>query len=69
MSKPTIDNYESEHTQFLRELFEKRPYLAEQQKEARAMWWDKKLNQEELKRFTESKVPQSSYVYFDWLKK
>lgn len=70
MSKSTMDYmYESEHTKFMRELFAKRPHLVEQQKEARAIWWDKKVNQEELKRFDESKVPQKSYVYFDWLQK
>ncbi len=53
----------------MRELFAKRPHLIEQQKEARAIWWDKKVNQEELKRFNESEVPQKSYVYFDWLQK
>lgn len=70
MSKPTIDDmYESEHDKFVRELFAQRPHLVEQQKEARAIWWDKKVNQEELKRFNEAKVPQGSYVYFDWLNK
>ena len=70
MSKPTIDYmYESEHTKFMRELFAKRPHLVEQQKEARAIWWDKKVNLEELKRFETSEVPQNSYVYFDWLNK
>ncbi|CAE6509364.1 conserved hypothetical protein [Nitrosomonas nitrosa] len=70
MGKPTMeDMYESEHTKFMRELFEKRPHLYEQQKESRAIWWDKKVNQEELKRFKESKEPQKGYVYFDWLDK
>lgn len=61
--------YESEHTKFMRELFAQRPYLREQQKEARAVWWDKKVKLEELKRFKESEVPQKSYEYFDWLQK
>jgi hypothetical protein len=70
MGKLTMEEmYESEHTKFMRELFAQRPYLHEQQKEARAIWWDKKVNQEEQKRFKESKVPQKSYVYFDWLQK
>ena len=56
--------YESEHTKFMRELFEKNPQLAEQQKEARAIWWDKKLDKDERKRFEESNVPQKGYVYF-----
>lgn len=42
MGKIVIDIYESEHTKFMRELFKQRPHLIEQQKEARALWWDKK---------------------------
>ena len=56
--------YESDHTKFMRELFNKNPKLAEKQKEARAIWWDKKLDKEERKRFKESNVPQKAYVYF-----
>jgi len=59
-----MELYESEHTKFMRELFEKNPQLAEEQKKARAMWWDKKLNPDERKRFNDSAVPQKGYVYF-----
>ena len=59
-----MELYESEHTKFMRELFKKNPKLAEDQKEARAIWWDKKLDLEERKRFKESAVPQKGYVYF-----
>ncbi|MDE0798609.1 MAG: DUF3460 family protein [Nitrosomonadaceae bacterium] len=59
-----MDMYESEHTKFMRELFNKRPELAEKQKEARAIWWDKKLDKEERKRFKDSSISQKSYVYF-----
>lgn len=56
--------YESEHTRFMRELFQKNPQLPQKQKEARAIWWDKKLDKEERRRFQESSVPQKAYVYF-----
>jgi len=56
--------YESEHTKFMRELFEKNPRLPQDQKEARAIWWDKKLDLDERKRFKEAGVPQKAYVYF-----
>ena len=69
MGKIVIDIYESEHTKFMRELFKQGPHLVEQQKEARASWWDKKLDLETQKHFKEAKVPQTSYVYFDWLQK
>jgi len=56
--------YESEHTKFMRELLNKHPELVEKQKEARAIWWDKKLDKEERKRFKDSSISQKSYVYF-----
>ena len=56
--------YESDHTKFMRELFNKNPKLVEKQKEARAIWWDKQLDKEERKRFKESSIPQKAYVYF-----
>lgn len=59
-----MELYESEHTKFMCELFAKNPQLAEQQKEARAIWWDKKLDKDERKRFAEAEVPQKGYVYF-----
>ena len=34
-------HYISDHTRFMRELMEKRTHLAEQQRVARAIWWDK----------------------------
>jgi len=59
-----MDMYESDHTKFMRELFNKNPKLVEKQKEARAIWWDKQLDKEERKRFKESSIPQKAYVYF-----
>lgn len=56
--------YESEHTKFMRELLEKNPQLPEKQQAARAIWWDKKQDIDERKRFKESEVPQKPYVYF-----
>ncbi len=57
-------NYESDHTKFMRELLEKNPELQEKRKAARSIWWDKKLNKEEQKRFKEAAVPMKPYVYF-----
>ena len=36
--------YESDITQFVRELLDKNPQLKELQKNNRATWWDKKLD-------------------------
>lgn len=56
--------YESDLTKFMRDLFQKNPHLAEAQKEARAIWWEKKVDFDELKRTRESRVPVRGYVYY-----
>jgi hypothetical protein len=55
--------YESDLTRFIRELKSKQPDLERKQREARAIWWDKDLDREQLARWRESKVPQKPYVY------
>jgi hypothetical protein len=55
--------YESELTRFIRELKSKQPDLERKQREGRAIWWDKELDPEQLKRWQESRVPQQPYVY------
>ena len=57
-------SYESEHTKFIRELLEKDPQLEKNRMAARNIWWDKKLDKEEQKRFNESDDPMKPYVYF-----
>lgn len=56
--------YESDITRFVRELMDKNPQLKELQKANRATWWDKKLDQPELKRQQESEAPKQPYAYF-----
>jgi hypothetical protein len=56
-------NYESEITKFLRDLMAKSPDLERKQQEGRAIYWDKHLDPDELRRWNESNVPQQSYVY------
>jgi hypothetical protein len=60
--------YESDLTKFMRDLFRKQPHLAEAQREARAIWWDKKVDFGELKRMQESRVPVRGYVYYPLIK-
>ncbi len=57
-------NYESDHAKFMREFLEKNPQLQQKRLEARSIWWDKKLDKEEQKRFKESAEPMKPYVYF-----
>ena len=60
-----IDKYESDTTKFIRVLLQKKPEIKEDQKKARAMWWDKTLDLKELKRQSEAEVERTSYVYYD----
>ncbi|HUN94500.1 MAG TPA: DUF3460 family protein [Burkholderiaceae bacterium] len=55
--------YESDLTRFIRDLKQKKPELERAQREARAIWWDKVLDWDELRRWRESRVPQQGYVY------
>ena len=55
--------YESDTTRSLRELKQQKPDHERTQQEGRAIWWDKELDREQLKRWQESKVAQQPYVY------
>jgi hypothetical protein len=55
--------YESDITRFIRELKAKAPDIDRKQREGRAMFWDKQLDADDLKRWRESDVPQQPYVY------
>ncbi|WP_020204335.1 DUF3460 family protein [Cupriavidus sp. WS] len=56
--------YESDITQFLKSLKEERPSLETEQRQGRALLWDKApINLEERDRAIASRVAQKSYVY------
>ena len=55
--------YESDITRFIRELKTKDPDLERKQREGRAIYWDKQLDSDELRRWKASNVPQQPYVY------
>jgi hypothetical protein len=55
--------YESDITRMVRGLLQEKPKIVEEQKKGRAMWWDKKLDPDALKRAEESNVKQQAYVY------
>jgi hypothetical protein len=61
--------YESDITKFLKQLKAKQPDLERKQREGRAIWWDKELDREELKRQQAARVPQQGYVYQTQAKK
>jgi hypothetical protein len=56
--------YESEITQFLRQLKQERPYLDAEQQKGRSIWWDKdSIDLEQTRRWRDAKVPQKPYPY------
>jgi len=55
--------YESDLTKMIRELLREKPHIVQEQKKGRALWWDKKLDPDALKRSRESNVKQQAYVY------
>jgi hypothetical protein len=55
--------YESDTTKFIRDLLAQQPQIKEEQRKGRALWWDRKLDQDLLKRTQESRVPQEPYYY------
>jgi len=57
-------HYVSDHTQFIRDLIDRKPDLPQQQQEGRAIWWDKSPDDlAQRRRMDEGRVPQGAYVY------
>ena len=55
--------YVSDITRFLRELKKENPDIERDQREGRAIWWDKDVDPELYRRFEQSSLPQPAYVY------
>jgi len=63
--------YVSEATRFVRELLAENPHLAEEQRKARARWWDRQpdpsldpnLDPIERQKMADARVRQQAYVY------
>jgi hypothetical protein len=55
--------YESDLTRMIRQLLQEKPEIVEDQKKSRAMWWDKKPDQDAQRRAGESALEQPAYVY------
>lgn len=56
-------HYTSEVTLFIEELKAKKPTLEAEQREGRAIWWDKELDRSEQADYQDARVPQQPYVY------
>jgi hypothetical protein len=61
--KKVKTGYESDATRMIRELLQQKPDIVDEQKKARAMWWDRRLDLDQLRRAQESRVSQKGYVY------
>jgi len=55
--------YESDATKLLGELMLEKPEITVEKNKGLALWWDRKLNLDELKRAQDSQVNQQAYVY------
>ena len=58
------NNYESEVTQFLKNLKAQKPDIDARQREGRARLWDKHIDPEQQEGFRAARVPQKPYVYY-----
>jgi hypothetical protein len=57
--------YQSDITQFINQLKEKNPKLEGEQRQGRALLWDKQpIDLDERKTMQDSRVKQTSYVYY-----
>ena len=61
------DKYISEHTKFIAEMKSKDPGVEEGQRRGRAIFWDKRVDLDESKRFQQSEVVQPAYVYQNYV--
>ena len=61
--KKVKTGYESDATRMIRELLAEKPAIVDEQKQGRALWWDRRLDLDRLRRERESNVAQKGYVY------
>ncbi len=57
------DNYTSEATQFIESLKANKPTLEKEQRDGRALLWDKQVNTEIQQDIAAGRVAQKPYVY------
>ena len=56
-------DYESDATQFIKQLKAQTPELEAQQRQGRALLWDKQVDREAQAQFKAGRVAQKPYVY------
>lgn len=55
--------YQSEYTQFMRELLASQPELTVERENNRSTWWMRHSNREDQRCWQASSIPQKAYVY------
>ena len=58
-----MERYESEHTQFMREMNEQHPEWEAERQAGRALLWDRTVDQEEARRLREVREANRPYPY------
>jgi len=59
-----LKDYESDHTQFMREWLKQHPEELKEQEAGRALWWDRgNRDLDEQERYAAARVPQKPYYY------
>ncbi len=56
-------DYESDTTQFINQLKAQKPELEAQQRQGRALLWDKQVDREAQAQYKAARVAQKPYVY------
>ena len=56
-------DYESDTTQFIKQLKAQRPELDAQQQAGRALLWDKQVDRDAWQDYNAGRIPQQPYVY------
>ena len=56
-------DYTSDTTQFIEQLKVQRPELEAEQRQGRALLWDKSLSRDEQQAFKDARISQKPYVY------
>ena len=55
--------YESDASKLIADLMREKPQIAEEKAKGLALWWDRTLDADQLRRARESLVKQQPYVY------
>jgi hypothetical protein len=56
-------HYKSDVTSFIEELKANKPSLEAEQRQGRALLWDKRIDRQAQSEFDQGNVPQQPYVY------